>query len=57
MKCCFKYLFYLLGNKTGDNVSSMNIDSADSHDLLPVARAQFSQQQADQQVKLRNLKE
>lgn len=34
----------------------MDINSAYSHDLLPVPRAQFSQQHADQQVELRNLK-
>lgn len=34
----------------------MDINSAYGHDLLPVPRAQFSQQHADQQVELRNLK-
>lgn len=48
---------YLLGNKPGNNVSRMDINSAYSHDLLPVAWAQFSQQHADQQVELRNLEE
>lgn len=44
-KCC---LCYLLGDETSDDVSSMNINSAHGHDFLPVARAQFSQQQANQ---------
>lgn len=46
---------YLLGNETGDDISSMNINGAHGHDFLPAARAQFSQQQADERVQLGNL--
>lgn len=34
---------YLLGDEAGYNVSSMDINSAYSHNLLPVAWAQLSQ--------------
>lgn len=51
-KCC---PCYLLGDETGNDVSSVNINRAHGHDFLPVARAQFSEQQANQRVQLRNL--
>ena len=48
-------IIHLLLDELGDHVPGMDIDDADGHDLLPVARGQFTQEVGDQGVELRDL--
>ena len=46
---------YLLGDQLGHHVAGVDVDGADGHDLLPVARRQLPQQHVDQGVQLGDL--
>jgi len=45
----------LLRDQLADHVAVVNLDRADGHDLLSIARRQFADQQHDECVQLRDL--
>lgn len=46
---------YLLGNNLGHHIPSVDVDGADGHDLLPVARSELTNQHGDEDVELGHL--
>ena len=46
---------HLLLDELGHHVPGVDVDGADGHDLLPVARGQVAEEVGDQRVQLRHL--
>ena len=51
----FKRSTYLLVDEFGDDISGMNVDGTDRHDLLSVSLAELPDQHGDEGVELRHL--
>lgn len=46
---------HLLSDHLGHHISGVDVDGADGHDLLPIARCKLANQQGDEGVELGNL--
>lgn len=53
--CLHENIVHLLSNHLRDDVSGMNVDGADGHDLLPIALCELPDQHGDEDVKLGHL--